>query len=105
MRQPLWLNTNIKANNDLLYNSNAIDIGFTLIAHTMDENGKFHSYAEIRQKSNNTVTYMQYYSTIDAIKIEWKRIMRHDTSMGEPRTNYVHEILSKRNINSLVYGS
>ena len=103
VKQPIWLNSNIKSGNRLFYNENAIELGITLIAQILDDNGKFINFRQLQQISHNTISFIEYYSIIESIQISWYRMLRDDYVLGSPSPHWLNEILVSKKISSLMY--
>ena len=70
LEQPIWLNSNIKKDDNVLIHNDAVHAGITHLKHIINENGEFYNYADLRQKAGNEIEFLEYYSICNCICIE-----------------------------------
>ena len=103
--QPLWLNSNVKNNNLVLYNHDATNAELCKIKDIISEQGGFYSYNVIRNKYGNILTLTEYYSLCNVIPIELKRILRVDVAPGSVRQDSLQNKLMTEKVSSVVHNA
>ena len=102
-QQPIWLNSNLRVDNKPICNSEAIRQGILLIGDIIQEDGYFCAYDIIKQKSNNAISFLQYFAICDNVNPCWKQIMRRDGPEGNPSENVLSKILHEDHVPHMVY--
>ena len=77
MSQCIWLNNNIKCNGRKVILPHWIQKGIYFIQDLMTNDGRFFSFAEFRNTYLLDINFVEYYGMIDAIPLEWKRLIRN----------------------------
>ena len=75
MCQPLWFNSFIRVNDEVVFNRHLFDTGMIYLKDICNNNGFFLSYNEVLNKFGD-VPYLQYYSLISAIPAQWKTVFK-----------------------------
>ena len=102
MQQPIWLNSFIKADNKILYNKQAAEIGFPYVSQMLDEQGEFLSYQQVKTDSNDTMSHMIFYTIVHIINTQWYRILRAKEPNGMERENLLR-IIDCEKVSAEVY--
>ena len=101
--QPLWLNTSIRINNNVLFNSEAIQVGMTRVQDIVTNTGIFLSYLEMRAKFGNKLDFLEYYNICKAIPVQWKRILRNVEPRREVSVNFLEDYLCQEKSSQYIY--
>jgi hypothetical protein len=88
-RETLWLNKNIKINEQEMLDKKWHNKGINIIHDIVDKDGKFLSAEEMRIKYNIPCDILKYNALKDAIPLEWKRTIK--TMRIEQNTISFHE--------------
>jgi hypothetical protein len=75
-RECLWLNKNIKVNNNELKGALWHNSGINIIHDIVNENGKFLTTAEIETKFGIKCDTLKYNTLKDAIPLEWRKVLQ-----------------------------
>ena len=99
---PIWLNSQIKNNENILFNAKAIDNGVQYIRNIVNDS-EFMSFAQIQVNTGGAISITDYYAILQAIDVSYKRIIRNDIAVGQTYTNRLNELIHTQNVTSLVY--
>ena len=73
LHQIIWLNSLIKVQKKIISKEEWLKIGIVRISDICDDENNFLSYEDFTAKcNNNKITWLEYYSIIDAIPQQWK---------------------------------
>ena len=80
-------------------NIKAWQAGLRQVKDIINEDGSFCAYSELQGK----IDFLEYYRLCDSISIVWKRIIRNDTTLGNPPRQYLAEILTVEKAANMIY--
>ena len=89
MSQPIWLNNKTKRDGRTVKLSHWIRNGIFFINDLFTENGNFLSLEHLRNMYQVNVNFVEYYSLIDAIPLDWRRLIRNQKKLQ----NIVHPLV------------
>ena len=81
---PIWGNTFMRIDNQPIWNTKAISVGFTKVDQLLNPDNTLKNFVDIRNDSSTSVTFVQYYGICKSIPYYWRCILRIDTNLGKP---------------------
>lgn len=80
-RQILWINSLIVVDGKMLYNESAWDAGLMSVGD-LYQGTELLSYAQLRTKFGNIMTWFEHYQLINALLILWKRTLATNNTLN-----------------------
>ena len=73
LKEILWFNSEIKIEDNIVYNKKAVKAGMIRLENILDENSRFLTYPEMDRRYPKVVTWLEYNSLKDAIPTSWRQ--------------------------------
>ena len=101
--QPIWYNSHIRCNGKPRINIRAIQNGLWSKDQLIDENGDFKEFDIIKQISNSTVSFTEYYGIKNSFNGLWLMILTDNRGDGTSCIMDLNRIVNEANPSKLIY--
>ena len=100
LQQKLWLNSALRINGRPVCNKEATEAKFIYIGQIITDTGIFKDCTDIKCESMGTVSLLEYHSIVENFDINWKRILRSSSGLGNKPGYGIQTLLMHPNVSS-----
>ena len=101
--QGLWLNSFIRIDNKPILNVAAMHQEVRKVNDIVNRSSNFLSYSVINERSNGTISFLQYYGICDNFNVIWKCILRSNCPEGNAARGHLAQVLTEDHIPKFIY--